>query len=261
MNNISVITICFNNLADVQRTCASVDMQSVKPGEHWIINGSTTGDIAEWLDGTPQPAYRKWISERDNGIADAFNKGIHLSKGPVTHLLNSGDVYASADVLELVTGFLQQQEGVLQWLSGNIQLVRGGQRVVVGKPFDPAKLYRGMRSVSHPTWFVRKEVYERAGLYQSKYRIAMDYDMMCRIANEKYAYFDKLLVSFDDTGVSSAQYLKSLEENKQVYISHFGSSFALTVWQWRLKLLHYLLQTRFGKWLFRWKKRVGGENW
>ena len=75
MNGISVITICFNNLADLQKTCQSVDKQTRQPEEHWIINGSTTDEIAKWLEETPQPVYRKWINERDRGIADALNKG------------------------------------------------------------------------------------------------------------------------------------------------------------------------------------------
>ncbi|NCI46617.1 glycosyltransferase [Sediminibacterium soli] len=260
MSDIAVITISFNNLADLQRTCASVDSQSVKPEAHWIINGSTSDEIAGWLAATPQPAYRKWINERDKGIADAFNKGIRHAAQPVLHLLNSGDCYASADVLEAVTAFLLQHPHA-QWISGNIAITRAGKPVVVGKPFDRSKLYRGMRSVSHPTWFVKKAVYERVGGFNGAYRIAMDYDMMCRIADEPYAYLDKLIVQFDDTGISSAQYLPSLKENKRVYTMHFGPSLLLEIWQLRLKLLHYLLQTAFGKWLFHLKKKAGMENW
>jgi glycosyltransferase involved in cell wall biosynthesis len=260
MPAISVITICFNNPADLLKSCASVDRQTRPPDEHWIINGSTERSIADWLVNTPQPAYRKWINEKDKGIADAFNKGIGKAEGPVIHLLNSGDIYASDDVFLWVEEIFDQHPEV-QWISGNIQMIRGGQPVVVGKAFDKSKLYRGMRSVSHPTWFVRKGVYERVGPFKSEYKIAMDYDMMCRIAGEPYFYLDKTLAVFDDTGVSNSQYLRSLEENKTVYESHFGPSRMLYVWQARLKLLHYLLQTSFGKWLFRLKKKLGLENW
>lgn len=259
MHTISVITICFNNLADLQRTCASVDMQLSKPAEHWIINGSTGADIADWLNGTVQPAYRKWINEPDNGISDAFNKGIGVAGSAITHLLNAGDTYAAPDVLETVVKVFDKDPAV-QWISGNIQVMRGGQLTIVGKPFDRQKLYRGMRSVSHPTWFVKKAVYGRIGSFSEEYKIAMDYDLMCRIAGEPYAYVDKLLVIFDDTGISSANYLRSLEETKKVYQSHFGSSLLLDLWQLRLKTLHYLLQTRLGKWLFGIKKKAGLEN-
>jgi glycosyltransferase involved in cell wall biosynthesis len=260
MRTLSVITICFNNLADVQCTCASVDGQTRLPDEHWIINGSTTEDIATWLAQTPQPAYRKWISEKDNGIYDAFNKGIAKATGQVIHILNSGDRYAASDVTAAAMDVFEKDTR-LQWLSGKIQIMRGGMPVVIGKPFDPSKLYRGMRSVSHPTWFVKKEVYERAGAFK-EYKIAGDYDMMCRISNEPYFFLDKVIAVFDDTGVSSSGdgYLRSLDENKTVYESHFGSSLKLDLWQLRLRTLHYLLQTGLGKWLFRLKKKMGLEN-
>lgn len=260
MNEISVITICFNNLTDLQKTCQSVDAQTHPPEEHWIINGSTTDDIAKWLEQTPQPAYRKWINERDKGIADAFNKGINKANFDIIHLLNSGDIYAGIDVLQTVYAFFQSHPSV-QWISGNIQLTRGGEQVVVGKPFEKSKLYRGMRSISHPTWFVKKEVYQRVGGYSSDYKIAMDYDMMCRIAHESYQYLPKTIAIFDDSGISSSQYLRSLEESKKVYTIHFGSSFKLNLWQWRLILLHKLLNSSLGQWLFRLKKKMGLENW
>lgn len=260
MTGISVITICFNNLADVQRTCSSVDEQTEHPDEHWIINGSTNNDIADWLDKTAQPSYRKWINERDNGIADAFNKGIHKAVGPVTHLLNSGDVYSSNAVISIIAAFFKTQPQV-QWVSGNIELIRGGEKVVIGKPFDRIKLYRGMRSVLHPTWFVKKEVYERVGTFKPEYKIAMDYDMMCRLGNESYQYLPTTIAIFDDTGISSTQYLRSLAETKKVYKSYFGWSLKLELWQLRLKFLHYLLQSGFGKWLFQLKKKMRLENW
>lgn len=260
MSSISIITICFNNLADLQKTCASIDGQTRLPEEHWVINGSTTPDIEQWLLNTPRPAYRKWMNERDKGIADAFNKGIERANSGITHLLHAGDRYASNDVLEAVAKIFENNPTV-QWISGNIQIIRSGNPVVVGKTFDKTKLYRGMRSISHPTWFVKKEVYTRIGLFNSEYKIAMDYDLMCRIASEPYTYLDKLIVVFDDTGVSSTNYLRSLEENRKVYESYFGFSFLLMIWQWRLRFLHHLLQTSFGKWLFELKKKIGLENW
>lgn len=259
MNGISIISICFNNLINLQKTCTSVDSQSRLPDEHWIINGSTSSEIENWLLNTPQPIYRKWINEQDKGISDAFNKGIQKASSSITHFLNSGDVYASNDVVTYVKDVFNQHSGI-QWVSGNIQLVRAGKEVIIGKPFEKSKLYRGMRSVSHPTWFVKREVYNRIGLFKDRYKIAMDYDLMCRIANEPYLYLNKLLVVFDDSGVSSNNYLQSLEENRKVYESYFGFSLPLSLWQIRLKILHYLLLTGFGKWLFKLKNSLGLEN-
>lgn len=259
MSSLSVITICFNNLADLQKTCASVNGQTRLPEEHWIINGSTTQEITDWLEHTPQPAYRKWINEPDKGISDAFNKGIGKANSEITHLLNSGDIYASADVIADVMQAFESNPAI-QWLSGNIHMTRAGKPVLIGKPFEKHKLYRGMRSVSHPTWFVKKGVYNRVGLYDGTYKIAMDYDMMCRIADEPYVYLNKPIAVFDDTGVSNTQYLSSLRENREVYESHFGFSPKLVAWQMRLKILHQLLQTGFGKWLFGLKQKAGLEN-
>jgi len=259
MSTISVITICFNNPDDLIRTCASVDVQTIKPFEHWIINGSTNNKIAEWIEKTPQPSYRKWINERDKGIADAFNKGIDKSNGDVVHILNSGDTYASDDIIETVTKSFEQDKSI-QWVSGKIKLKRSGEWIEIGKPFNPSKVYRGMRCVSHPTWFVKKAVYERVGGYNSEYKIAMDYDMMCRIAKEPYNFIDKTIACFDDTGISSSQYLKSLKENIRVYEAHAGYSLKCRIWQFRLKLIYLLLQSSIGKQLFLLKKKMRMEN-
>jgi len=114
MEQLSVITICFNNLRDLQRTCDSVDAQSIKPHEHYIIDGSTNIEINEWLQNTPQPAYRKWICERDKGISDAFNKGIQHATGSLIHILNSADIYFSSTVIENVLGFFEINPSI-QW--------------------------------------------------------------------------------------------------------------------------------------------------
>lgn len=255
-----LVTICFNNLADVQRTCASVDKQTRLPDEHWIINGSTDSAIADWFSEHPLPSYRKLINERDKGIADAFNKGIRLAGDGMIQLLNSGDELLHEKVLEQMAEFIQQNS-TADWISGKIVMKRAGHWVEVGKPFQAAKLYRGMRSVSHPGWWVNKKVYSRVGEYNGAYKIAMDYDMMCRLAKESYAFYNFSSVRFDDSGISSNQYIASLEENKKVYESHFGSSLLLDIWQMRLRLLHHLLHTSLGKLLFSLKKKLGGENW
>ena len=97
---LSVITICFNNLAELQATCRSVDAQTHVPEEHLLIDGSKNQEILEWLTGNEQPSYRRWIHEKDEGISDAFNKGIRNAKGTLTHLLNSGDRYADNKAIE-----------------------------------------------------------------------------------------------------------------------------------------------------------------
>jgi glycosyltransferase involved in cell wall biosynthesis len=259
MPRVTIVTICFNNPEELAKTCLSVDGQTTRPFEHWIIDGSTNKSIAEWLNSTPQPAYRKWICEPDNGIADAFNKGILKAKGDVIQLLNSGDIYAESSVLGNVSDFFQKDPGI-QWMTGKIWVQRLGQRVLIGKPFDPDKVYRGMRSVAHPTWFVRKSVYEEVGLYDPKYGIAMDYDMMCRLVNYRSGFINIPLVIFDEHGVSNQHYLKALLETRMSYVSHFGFSIKMELWHLRLKILHLIGSSAFGKFLYRIKVKVGMEN-
>ncbi len=255
MNKISIVTICFNDLTGLIKSCASVDMQSEKPFQHIIINGSTSNEVENWFTNSNQPSFRKIINERDRGISDAFNKGIKLVEEGVVHLLNSGDEYASENVLLIVKEAFEHHPAI-QWLSGKITLKRGGIWVTIGKPFEGNQLYKGMRSVSHPTWFVRKEVYNRVGLFSELYKIAMDYDLMCRIKDEPYLYLDFEIAKFDDTGVSSVQYLKSLAQNIEVYESHFGFSLQCRLWQFRQKLFYYFLQTGFGKFIFKLKSNL-----
>jgi len=245
---LTIVTICFNNLQDFIKTCSSVDCQLEKPYEHIIINGSSNDDIKNWFNTQTNNTYRKIINERDNGIADAFNKGIKKASGDVIHLLNSGDVYYDENAIQIVAKKFSELPNI-HWVSGNIMLHRAGIWVNVGKPFEKKQLYKGMRASSHPTWFVKKEVYERLGIYKN-YSIAMDYDMMCRIKDEPYAYINYTLIKFDNTGLSSSNYLNSLKQNIKVYESNFGYSIKSRVWQFRLKLIYYFLHTWLGKKVF-----------
>ncbi len=157
MNRISVITICFNNPEDVIKTCASVDMQEMKPYEHIIVDGSTKPGIKEWLENNLQPAYRRWQCERDKGISDAFNKGIALAKGEITTLLNSGDTLYDNSILQRVHAVFASDPSVM-WTNGRLNMFRAGVWSVTGKRFEKDKLYRGMHGVFHPTMYVKKEV-------------------------------------------------------------------------------------------------------
>ena len=251
---LSIITICFNNLQDLIKTCDSVDRQIEKPFEHIIVNGSTNDDIKDWFIAQNKNNYRLIINERDAGISDAFNKGILLAKGDLIHLLNSGDIYYDENATQIVSKKINDLPDV-NWVSGNIVLHRGGNWVTIGKPFDKKQVYKGMRAISHPTWFVKKEVYDRLGLYKN-YSIAMDYDMMCRIKEEPYAYINYTLIKFDNTGVSNSRYLDSLKQNIEVYESNFGYSIKSRLWQFRLKLLHLFLQTWLGKKAFSLKMKL-----
>lgn len=258
-SNISIITICFNNLKELVETCNSVDSQTVTPVEHWIIDGSTNDIIKRYLQGIQHPPYRKWISEPDNGIGDAFNKGILSAQGSVLNMLNSGDSYINDNVLKTVSDVFSN-DASLQWIHSKYQILRGDQWIIIGKPFEKNKLYRGMRSICHQTMFIKKELHDKHGLYDPGLSIAMDYDFLCRIYNEKFLFLPQPFVIMAPAGVSSTQYLLSLKQAKTVYLRYFTYSLKIDIWQIRLKLLHFLLKSQLGKWLFKVKTRLKLEN-
>lgn len=259
MNTISIVTICYNNLEQLKQTCLSVDKQVEKPLEHWIIDGSTESDIKNWLNQNTQPFYRKWINEQDKGISDAFNKGINYTTGEIITLLNSGDCLYNENVLEKVVEVFKADPNIM-WCNGKLNLRRGGIWVLIGKPFEKAKLYRGMRGVLHPTMYIKKELYTQIGLFNIQLKFAMDYDLLCRIAEQKNIFIDAPLATFDPTGRSTTHYLKALKEASLVYQKYFGKSIKLIFWQWRLTFLHYLLNSRLGHWLYKIKVQLKLEN-
>lgn len=252
--SLSVITICFNNLADLIRTCQSVNKQSQYPDEHLIIDGSSNEEILNWLQTNSQPAYRKWIHERDKGIADAFNKGIQNANCSITHLLNSGDFYYDTDTIKIVMD-LFSKDGSLMWCHSQYIQHRGNIDIVSGVPFDKDQLWKGMRAIAHPTMFIKKEVYNRHGLYNIELKIAMDYDMLVRLRNEKFAYIERPFVYFAPGGASNTQFSKGLNEVKISHQKYIGPDFRQTLWQLRQKVLHYFIQTGMGKKWFRWKNK------
>jgi GT2 family glycosyltransferase len=260
MSFFSVVTICYNNIDELKKTCQSVDRQSLLPYEHIIVNGSTSSKIKDWLMSFPQPAFRKWINEPDKGIADAFNKGIEaVEKNTMIQFLNSGDTYANDNVLRNIAIITDSNEDI-QWVSGKVTLFRGNKWVTIGKPFEKEKLYRGMRSISHQTIFIKKAVYDHVGGYNRNYKIAMDYDLLCRITDKKYQFLDFPIAVYDTTGISSTQYLNGLKESRKIYESYYGFSLFLILWHLRLKLLYVLMQSPFGEFLYSIKTKLKLEN-
>ncbi len=256
---ISIVTICFNNLEELKATCASVDKQTLPPFEHWIIDGSNNNTIKQYLESTIQPSYRKWINEKDNGIADAFNKGVERSGGDVINMLNAADYYLDAAALATVSDSFDQHPGI-EWTHSKYQLQRGGVWVVIGKPFEKKKLYRGMRSLSHQSMFVKKGLHTKYGNYDTALRNAMDYDFVCRIAGEPVLFIEKPLVVFAPGGTTYTNYLKAMKEGRKVYEKYFGYSLKLILWQFRLRALHYLLNSPVGGLLYKIKVGLKMEN-
>lgn len=248
-NQISIVSICFNNLEDLKTTIAHIDKQSQPPYEHIIIDGSTTSDIKNYLKETAHPPYRTWISEPDKGISDAWNKGILKAKGDIIHLQNSGDYYYDNQVLETV-GATFETHPEITWLHGQYAQYKGDVWVISGKPFDAAQTFKGFRTVGHPTMFVRKELYKKHGLFDLQYKIAMDFDFLMRIANEPFLFIEKPIAVFTPGGLSNKHIKDSMNEMTTIYTKYKGYSLKNRLWALRVIGLHKFTNTRIGKWLF-----------
>jgi len=259
MPTISLITICFNNLPELINTCKSVDQQNLPPFEHVVIDGSTQDEIQRFLNHHPQPPYRKWLCEPDQGISDAFNKGLRLSTGDWIGILNSGDELNDEEAYERLYGLLSTNPP-FKWLHGKQLTFRGGHWVAVGKPFVKSKIYKGMRGVFHSTMYLKKELYEVHGGYDLNCKYAMDYDLLCRICDEPHYFLDSVLVKFNPHGISSRNYEIALWEASRIYRKYFGTSCVHLAWMFRLILLNRLLNTKLGKALYRLKLFFRLEN-
>ncbi len=260
MNRISIVTICFNNLEDLKVTLRHIDAQALKPFEHIIIDGSTKPDIKDYLSATTHPPYRAWISEPDKGISDAWNKGIKRAKGEIIHIQNSGDYYYNEHTLQQVSDIFGAHPEIT-WLHGKYIQYKGGTWVVTGDKFEKSKLYKGFRTIGHPTMFVGKELYEMHGMFDINLKICADYDFLNRIADEPFYFVDAPLVYFTPGGESNVQIKKSMKEAMLVYARYHGYSLKNKFWLGiRVPMLHYFSETALGSMLFRWKNRGKSVN-
>lgn len=247
---ITISTICFNNLEELKQTISSVDNQESLPYEHIIIDGSTNKAIQQYLETHPQPAYRWWLCEPDEGITDAFNKGVYYATGDVVHLLNSGDYYFDETVLSRVQSVFEHNDEVM-WTHGQYLQKVAGEWVITGEPFKPGKLYRGFGKVGHPTMFVKKALYEKHGYFDKAYQHSMDYDFLVRIRNEPYSYIPYPITVFMPGGNSNVNWKPAFHEVMRSYTTHIGWDY-LIVWGYLYQLLfNNLMQTRLGRWLLR----------
>ena len=218
---VSIITVCFNSVETIRDTIESVLAQSYPNIEHVIIDGASTDGTAEVL-ADYRGRIAKIISEPDQGIYDAMNKGIRAATGDLVGILNSDDFFASSDVISTVAGEFRRDEdadivfGDLIYVSPYD--VRKVRRFYSSRGFRPWKLRFGFMP-PHPATYVKKQVYDRFGLYRDGYRIAADYEIFVRwlVANDiAYRRLDKVLVCMRIGGVSTAGFRSSMQLNKEI---------------------------------------------
>ena len=182
---VSIITVAFNSAATISDTIKSVLAQSYKNIEYLVIDGCSqdnTLDIIREYEPHFQGRLR-WISEKDRGIYDAMNKGITMASGDIVGILNSDDFFTTDNVVEQMVKAFDDKD--IDATYGDIHFIRDGQpdkcvRYYSSKRFRPGWLRFGFMP-AHPSFYARREVFERAGLYKTDYKIGSDYEMMVRL--------------------------------------------------------------------------------
>ena len=215
---ISVITVTLNRCDTLRDAIESVLSQTVK-AEHIIVDGGSSDGTLELVRsyGTDIAGL---VSEPDHGIYDAMNKGIGLATGDVIGILNADDFFTHPKVLEKVAAAFEEK-GV-DSVYGDLEYVDPEQtekvvRVWKAGFFQPQDFLKGWM-LPHPTFFVKRCVYEMHGLYQTQFSSAGDYEMMIRLLYKhriSTAYLPEVLVRMRTGGVSNRNLWRRLAANAE----------------------------------------------
>lgn len=217
MNKLSIITINYNNRNGLSRTLESVFSQASCDFEYIIIDGASTDGskelIGNYADKDKRLSY--WISEADTGIYNAMNKGIAQAKGEYLLFLNSGDwLYDDKVIGDFIA--LDYQD---DFISGAILLMEEKpmvRKAVCKQELAFEHLYHNV--ISHPTTFIKKELFIKYGLYNENYKIVSDWEffLKCLVINNcSYTHWDRIVACFDMTGISSEEKYSQLLNNER----------------------------------------------
>lgn len=215
---VSIITATFNSASTIADTMQSVGEQDYPLIDHIIVDGASNDNTLEIIKEFAH--HISVISEKDEGIYDAMNKGIRAAKGDIIGILNSDDMYMGPDVISTVVDVFQ--DPAVQCCYADLQYVdyRNAKRITrVWRSgyYKSNSFYWGWMP-PHPTFFVRKSVYERLGLYNKDMRSAADYEMMLRLLLHhqlKTSYIPRTIVKMRTGGVSNASVKNRIRANRE----------------------------------------------
>lgn len=242
--NISLLTATYNSYPAIQDCITSIEKQTIKP-EHLIIDGGskdlTLGTIKK------SKSVSKWISEPDNGIYDALNKGIRLASGEIIGLLHSDDLLASDSIIEKIAQTFDETGADVVY--GDLVYVDKLDTSKVirywkSQSFKPALLNRGWMP-AHPTVFAKREVYEKHGLFDLSFRIAADYDLMLRIFKDgslKKVYLPEVITRMRVGGASNKSIENIIRKSKEDYRAMRKNGLPFPAWSLACKNLSKLPQ-------------------
>jgi glycosyltransferase involved in cell wall biosynthesis len=214
---ITLITISYNSESTFQKTLESVQAQTYSKFEHILVDGGSTD--ATLTIAITFPHISKIISEPDKGIYDALNKGLQNATGDIIGFLNSDDIFYDENSLEIIAAAFDENTdcvfGDLVYTNDQNQMKRKWK----GSPFIRGTFKKGWMP-AHPTFYCRRSIYEKFGLYNDSYKIAGDFELMLRFFEKhqiKSKYIPQTLVNMKVGGVSN----KSLQSKYTILDEEF----------------------------------------
>ncbi|MBI3509619.1 MAG: glycosyltransferase [Bacteroidetes bacterium] len=216
---ISVITACFNNEATIADTVRSVLEQDHDDVEYIIVDGASTDGTMKVIDEF-HSRITKIISEKDNGIYFALNKGIKLASGDVIAFLHADDVYANAHILSRVNRIFSEKKvssvyGDLVYVERN-DLQKTIRRWISCEYYDG--IFRKGWMPPHPSFFLTKKCYDEFGMFNTEFRTAADYELMLRMLHRNKistAYIHEVLVKMRAGGMSNKTVKNRIRANRE----------------------------------------------
>lgn len=223
MTKLSIITICYNDLEGLKKTVASVKAQDFKDYEYIVVDGASTDGSGEWI-GSNSASFAKWISEKDNGIYNAQNKGWKLASGEYCLFLNSGDYLADAQALSTVFSNANSSDiiyGDIFVDNGKDPLYRLGQH----DPFTFDDMIYS--TLFHPAAFIKRQLLVERNGYDESLHIVADYDFFLEMLCVKKCttlYVPAPVAVFNTAGIGSDPANKSLHdaERRRAQLKYFS---------------------------------------
>lgn len=219
---VSVVTTTYNDIENLKRIFAEVKKQTYPNIEHIIVDGGSTDGTVDLLKELEEkePGRISWMSEKDNGIYDAINKGICMATGDIVGCCF--DRYADEGVLMRMVEIMEKEgtDGV----HGDLCYMDGDR--IVRKWHQGQGVIRSGWMPGHPTLYLKKEVYDRFGLYRTDYRISGDYEFMVRILYRKevtLSYLPEILIYMSHGGTSTnslGAYVESMMEGHRALVEN-----------------------------------------
>lgn len=210
----SVITVCFNSAKTIEQTIQSVIGQFYWNVEYIVVDGGSTDGTLEIIR-----RYRDQIdliiSEPDDGIYDAMNKGIKLASGDLIGLLNSDDWY-EPDTMQLVAEAYESSDKATIFHGLCKYFVDGREGQILSYHHDILPSH----SIAHPTCFIPKLIYEQHDLYDTEFKIAADYELLLRfyLSGVQFQRIERVLANFRIGGITSK--VDSKYEDLAIHLKH-----------------------------------------